>query len=249
MKRSAFFLILLLLGTRLNFAEDRVLPKGGISVAKILDGYVSATGGPSAHKELSALKITGDFGFTRLHPLGDYTFLYKAPAKDLLEVQMKSHGTSWFGRREDHRIRRQTLQGAAMINGAGMQLVENCLVSLLQPDTSDYSKVELIGRAEVDNRWAYAVRFTPKQGDPDIRYYDMENYLLVRMDQVQRYSPANSLPETTYRVTSYFRDYREVDGLRLPRQIVIDRGVSGDLIFQIARVKTGVEIPDSEFRD
>ena len=136
-----------------------------------------------------------------------------------------------------------------MINGAGMPLVENCLMSLLQPDTSDYSKVELIGRAEVDNRWAYAVRFTPKQGDPDVRYYDMETYLLVRMDQVQRHRPGNGLPETANRIISYFRDYREIDGLKLPREVVMSLGLSGDLTFQIAHVKTGVQIPDSEFRD
>ena len=37
------------------------------------------------------------------------------------------------------------------------------------------------------------VRFFPQQGDGRVRYYDMENFLMVRMDQVQRYRMAKDL--------------------------------------------------------
>jgi hypothetical protein len=249
MTRTAFFLFLVIFGIRPNtFAQQDAAPKGSISVARILDGYLSATGGLNAHKELVTLKTTGDFGFSLRHPLGDYMFLYKAPAKDVLEVQMISHGTSWTGRRDDHLIRRSTVEGAGMINGAGMEIVEQCLVSLLEWDIHNYNKIEIIGRAQVDKRWTYAVRFTPKQGDPQVRYYDMENFLLLRMDQVQRFKAAKGIPEVAYAVTTYFQDYWQFGALKLPRQIAVSRDL-GDLIFELANVKTGLDIPDSEFRD
>jgi hypothetical protein len=249
MKRTAFFLVLVLLGVRPNTsAQKGVATAGGISPAKILDGYLSATGGLNAHKDLLTLKTTGDFGFSIGHPLGDYMFLFKAPAKDVLEIQMISHGTTWTGHREGHLIRRSTVQGAGMINGAGMQIVEQSLASLLEWDIGNYNKIELIGRAQVDKRWTFAVRFTPKQGDSQVRYYDMENFLMLRMDQVQRFRQARDLPEAAYAITTYFRDYRQFGALKLPREIAVSRDV-GDLIFRLGSVETGVDISDSVFRD
>lgn len=249
MKRIAFSLILVLVGiTADTSAQKNAAPSGSISAARILEGYLSSTGGMDAHKEVLTFKATGDFGLSLRHPLGNFIFSYKAPAADVLEVQMISHGISWTGHRDDHLIRRSTVEGAEMINGAGMEIVERCLTSLLEWDTSSYSKIEIIGRAQVDKRWAYAMRFTPKQGDPQVRYYDMENFLLLRMDQVQRFRQANNVPEMAYAVVSYFRDYRQFGALKLPQQIAVSRSV-GDLIFQLSNVKAGMDIPDSAFRD
>ncbi len=207
-----------------------------------------ATGGLDAHKAVLTLKATGDFGFSLRHPLGDFMFSYRAPATDVLKVQMISHGSSWTGRRDGHLIRRSTVEGAEMINGASMEIVEQCLWSILEWDVRDYNKIELIGRAQVEKRWAFALRFTPKKGDPQVRYYDMENFLLLRMDQVQRYQAAKGIPEVAYAVTTYFREYRQFGALKLPGLIAVSRDV-GDLIFELGKVKVGLEIPDSEFRD
>jgi len=249
MKRITFSLILVLLGiTPSTSAQKADVPAKGISPAQILEGYLSATGGLDAHKGLLSFRTTGDFGFTLRHPLGNFAFLYKPPARDVLEVQLISHGTSWTGHRDDHRIRRSTVQGAGMINGASMEIVEQCLVGLLEWDIHDYKKIELIGRAEVDKRWTYAVRFTPKQGDPQVRYYDMENFLMLRMDQVQRFRQAKDLPEMAYAVVTYFHDYRQAGSLKLLREIAVSRSV-GDLIFELANIKVGVDIADSAFSD
>src|SRR5262249_3853052 len=159
-------------------------------------------------KELTTLKASGTFGVTSLssimHPAGAYTFLYKAPAKDIFEMQVISHGTSWVGRRDEHLIRRLAPEepgfmsigvgGAGFIKGDSAEAVEQSLMSLLEWDIHDYKNIELIGRAQVDQRWAYALRFTPQQGDLQVRYYDMENFLMVRMDQLQHYRMAKDQP-------------------------------------------------------
>ena len=261
MKKTAILLALVLLYLNPHIsAQKSAAHTGSISVAKILDGYLSATGGADAHKELSTLKASGTFGvsgFTITHPAGAYTFLYKAPAKDIFEMQVISHGTSWVGRRDDHLIRRLAPEepgfmgigvgGAGFIKGNSAENVERCLMSLLEWDIHDYKSIELIGRAQVDKRWAYALRFTPRQGDPEVRYYDMENYLMVRMDQLVRYRKAKDLPEKPYAVVSYFRDYRQVGTLKLPQEIAISH--DPELVFEFTHVKYGEEIPDSAFHD
>jgi hypothetical protein len=259
--RTALFLALVIFSIEPNTsAQKNAEPTGGISPAKIFEGYLSATGGANAHKELTTLKASGSFGvssYTVTHPAGAYTFLYKAPAKDILEMQVTSHGTSWAGRRDDHLIRRLApdepgftgigVGGAGFIKGTMAENVERSLISLLEWDINNYKNIELIGRAQVDRRWAYALRFTPQQGDPQVRYYDMENFLMVRMDQMQRYRMAKDLPEKTYAVVTYFRNYRQLGALKLPQEIVISH--DPELVFEFIHVKYSEEIPDSAFHD
>ena len=261
MRQTAFFLALLLLSIGPNTSAQKAAePTGGISPAKIFEGYLSATGGANAHKELTTLKASGVFGlsgYTATHPAGAYTFLYKAPAKDIFEMQVTGHGTSWTGRRDDHVIRRLAPEepgfmgigvgGAGFIKGTNAEVVERCLMSLLEWDIHGYKNIELIGRAQVDRRWAYALRFTPQQGDPQVRYYDMENFLMVRMDQLQRYRMDKNLPEKAYAVVTYFRNYRQLGALKLPQEIVISH--DPELVFEFTHVKYSEEIPDSAFHD
>ena len=261
MTRTAFVLALFLLCIEPNtFAQKTAEPTGGISPAKIFEGYLSATGGANAHKELTTLKASGNFGvsgYTVRHPAGAYTFLYKAPAKDIFEMQVTSHGTSWAGRRDDHLIRRLAPEepgfngigvgGAGFIKGTSAENLERCLMSLLEWDIHNYKNIELIGRAQVYRRWAYALRFTPLRGDPQVRYYDMENFLMVRMDQLERYQMAKNLPEKAYAVVTYFRNYRQFGALKLPQEIVLSH--DPELVFEFAHVKYGEEIPDSAFHD
>lgn len=261
MRRTAFFLALFLLCIEPNTSAQKTAePTGGISPAKIFDSYLSATGGATAHKELTTLKASGVFGlsgYTATHPAGSYTFLYKAPAKDIFEMQVTSHGTSWTGRRDDHVIRRLAPEepgfmgigvgGAGFIKGTNAEVVERCLMSLLEWDIHDYKNIELIGRAQVDRRWAFALRFTPQQGDPQVRYYDMENSLMVRMDQMQHYRAAKDLPEKVYAVVTYFHNYRQLGALKLPQEIAISQ--YPELVFEFSHVKYSEEIPDSAFHD
>src|SRR5579859_2729416 len=121
MKRIAIFLFLLSFTALTNSSPQKAPPAGSINAAKILEGNLASTGGLSAHKEVVTFRASGDFGLTLTHPLGNYTFLYKAPKKDVLEVQLISHGMSWTGRRDERQIRRGSVQGAQMINGVGME--------------------------------------------------------------------------------------------------------------------------------
>src|SRR5215813_8887935 len=138
--RTFLFLLLflILMALRPGASAQKSTEPAGISPAKIFEGYLAATGGANAHKELTTLKASGTFGVTSLssimHPAGAYTFLYKAPAKDIFEMQVISHGTSWVGRRDEHLIRRLAPEepgfmsigvgGAGFIKGDSAEAVE-----------------------------------------------------------------------------------------------------------------------------
>jgi len=91
-KRTAFFLALVLLAVKSDvFAQNDAAASRTISVAQILEGNLAATGGLDAHKAVRTLKATGNIKLPNNYILGDYVFLYKAPAADLLRVQVISH--------------------------------------------------------------------------------------------------------------------------------------------------------------
>lgn len=249
MRLSIRVLLALLLGfSAVTSGQTTKGVTGTISAAEILEKYVAATGGAKTHEQLQSMEAQGRFGLSLLMPIGDYRFRYQAPFSDMLELNVISHGISWSGHHDNRLIRRTTARGEELIVGVGIGIVEQDWRSLLEWDFSrEYEKIELIGRARVDRRWAFVLRFTPHEGYPFVRYYDQETFLLVRMDQLQLLEMGKNQPEIIEAVESYFRDYTNYQGVKLPRSIAIKRR-AGELQFNVARVQPNAKIDDSVFR-
>jgi len=103
-----------------------------------------------------------------------------------------------------------------------------------------------MGLAENDGRWAYALGFTPKVGDRQIRYYDCESFLMVRMDLAQRVGRKDDA-EAAYKVEIYYSDYRDSGGINLPRKIRANAS-DGDLVLDVQQSRTNALVDDSVFR-
>lgn len=242
---------LILVFSLCSYGQSAPATSSKISAADILEKNLIATGGLEVRQRLESLSARGDVFLSAypLHMLGDYSFSYKSPLSDVMGMKIVSHGTCWSGRREGQEaVTKCGVEGPGMIDGVSIQIVEQDWRSLVEPDFShDYEKIELIGRAAVEKRWAYAVRFTPRKGDPQVRFYDYETFLLVRMDQVQRFRWQKSDPEVAYAVTSYFRDYKDHGGMKLPHLIAVRRG-EGDLLFRVNTIQPNAKINDSVFK-
>jgi outer membrane lipoprotein-sorting protein len=104
------------------------------------------------------------------------------------------------------------------------------------------NKLELAGKDKVEDKDAWRVRLTTKNGD--VRYYlfDARTFLLLKWEGKRR-AEGKEFP-----VESYFRDYREVEGLKFSFQI--DSGSSATDLTQklvIDQIALNPEISDSEF--
>jgi outer membrane lipoprotein-sorting protein len=104
------------------------------------------------------------------------------------------------------------------------------------------NKVELVGKDKVEDKDVWRVKLTTKSGD--VRYYlfDANTYLLSKWEGKRR-AEGKDFP-----VESYFRDYRNVEGLKFSFQI--DSGSSATDLTQklvIDKIELNPEIPDSEF--
>jgi outer membrane lipoprotein-sorting protein len=104
------------------------------------------------------------------------------------------------------------------------------------------NKVELVGKDKVEDKDVWRVKLTTKNGD--IRYYlfDASTYLLLKWEGKRR-AEGKEFP-----IESYFRDYRDVDGLKFSFQI--DSGSSATDLRQklvIDKIELNTPIADSEF--
>jgi outer membrane lipoprotein-sorting protein len=70
--------------------------------------------------------------------------------------------------------------------------------------------IEFVGRADVQGSPAFKLRLTNKNGDVGYFYFDAVTFLLLEWQGVRKVGEAEQTSE------SYFKDFREVEGLKYP---------------------------------
>lgn len=249
MRRSLSLAILLMFCSGITVpAQDTPRPKHKISAADILDENVAATGGPEARHALQEVDAQGSFGVPGLHSSGDFHFYYRAPASDVFELEMISHGRAWVGHDEGTPFVNHTVQGPSGINGVSANILEQNWLALTESGLDQrYTRIELAGLTEIDGNRAFELRFTPKVGDPQIRYYDCKSFLLVRMDLGQRIRMQKDGPEFAYKVETYYSEYRDSGGIKFPHQI---RAISpeGNVVLDVHEIHTNRPVNEALFR-
>jgi outer membrane lipoprotein-sorting protein len=108
--------------------------------------------------------------------------------------------------------------------------------------TKKSNKVELVGKDKVEDKDAWRLRLTTKNGD--VRYYlfDAKTFQLLKWEGKRRAEGKE------YPIESYFHDYRDVDGLKFAFEI--DSGSSATDLTQklvIDKIELNMNFPDSDF--
>jgi hypothetical protein len=249
MRRALTLAILLIFCCRITtLAQKTPRPKGKISAAEILDKHVTATGGLETWRALQTVDAHGTFGVPAFHSSGDFDFYYRAPASDVFKLFKASHGQTSVGNNEGTPFSNHDAGRVGGINGVTVNILEENWLALTESEFDlRYTRIELVGLTGIDGKWAYALQFTPKVGDPQLRYYDCQSFLMVRMDLAQRIRMQKDGPEFAYKVETYYSDYRDSGGIKFPRQI---RAASpdGDMVLNIHDVRTNQPVNDSAFR-
>lgn len=254
---ASTFTLTLALGASLTYCNGVALaqkspkPQGKISVAEILDKHISAMGGTAVLHALQTLHAQGVFGIAPMpptHALGDFHFYFKAPDSDVFQLETISHGQSSSGRNQGVAFSNRSVMGAQAVNGVTLEALEKSWFILLEWefDQQHYTRIELVGLAEIEGRWAYALGFTPRLGDRQVRYFDSETFLLLRVDQAQRIRQEKNGPESAYKVeTSYF-DYRDSEGIKFPRRVEASAS-NGSVVFDVHQVHPNAPVDEVVF--
>ena len=103
-----------------------------------------------------------------------------------------------------------------------------------------YPKMAFIGQAKVGYHTTYCIEATPSEGSAEKWFFDAQTGLLVRTDSISESVSRDKVP-----VETYFEDYREVDGIKLPFAI---RQPADKYTYTVTEVKHNIPIDDAKFK-
>ena len=101
------------------------------------------------------------------------------------------------------------------------------------------NQIEYAGKEQIDGKIVQKLKLTAKQGDVSYFFFDASTGLIMKWQGIRKVGD-KELPWETY-----FRDFREVDGLKYPF-LVESAAVDSDQIQKIAATKIETNIPINE---
>ncbi|UCF63259.1 MAG: DUF620 domain-containing protein [bacterium] len=103
-----------------------------------------------------------------------------------------------------------------------------------------YQKVEYRGLEKVNGQHCFVVYLEPYEADSQLLYFDPETMLMIALKTELRSEMGSLL------VRSYFSDYREVDGIKLPFETRIEMA-SQVLISRVKRIEHNMALDKNFF--
>jgi outer membrane lipoprotein-sorting protein len=212
------------------------------SVDQILAKYAQAIGGQAAYQKVTTRTMKGTVEVPDDNVTGTALVVAKAPGSFRLTMDIPGWG-----------VVETVLDGG---NGweknpdSGIHAMSKTDLAVAQRDHSFYrevrlkelySKMETAGADKVEGHAVYVVEATPAAGSAEKLYFDAESGLLVKRD-FERVT----LEDGIVQYEMLMRDYREVDGLKLPFTIE-QRAPDNTMIFKFAEITNNRPLADTAF--
>jgi hypothetical protein len=225
-------------------------PASTPTVDQILDKYVQAIGGKAAFEKLKTRVMKGtseNLTTTRGAPVEIYA---KAPNKRVEIVLAGDYDSSRGFNGAVGWSLNMTETGFRELSGHGLAAEKREAEFYREIKLRElYSKLTLAGKERVGDREAYVVEATPAEGDLEKLYFDVQTGLLIRRDGTLEMPKDGRIPvESLIKipVESYFEDYREIDGVKLP--FTVRHSLPGvRTITKFKEIRHDIPIEDAKF--
>jgi hypothetical protein len=211
------------------------------SIDQILDKYIETLGGKAAIEKITSRQISGSFEIPAMGASGTLKGYAKAPNKSLMVIDVPGFGVIQQGFDGTVAWGQDPMGGLREITGAELVTTKRDVDFHRDTHLKDlFPKLTVKGKEKVGESEAYLVEATPPEGKAEKLYFDLKTGLLIRHD-AERESPQGAAM-----IESYFDDYKEVDGVKLPFTM---RRVTPAFAMTIKfdEVKNNVEIDDAKF--
>lgn len=212
------------------------------SVAQILEKYAQALGGQAAYEKVSTRTMRGTVEIPDDNVTGTAIVLARAPGSFRLTMDIPGVG-----------VVETVLDGA---NGweknpdSGVHAMSKTDLAVAQLEHHFHREVRLkdlypsiiaAGVDHVSGRAVYVVDAAPAAGPAEKLYFDAESALLLRRD-FERVT----LEDGIVQYQLLFKDYRDVDGLKLPFTIE-QRSPDNTMIFKFTEIVNNAPLEDAAF--
>jgi outer membrane lipoprotein-sorting protein len=211
-------------------------------VDQILERYAQALGGQAAYEKVTTRTMKGTVEIPDDNVTGTALIVAKAPGSFRLTMDIPGYG-----------VVETVVDGG---NGweknpdSGTHAMSKADLAAAQRDRLFYREVRLkelypamtaVGADKLEGRAVYVVEATPAGGPAEKLYFDAGSGLLVKRD-FERVTLEDGIVQ--YEIL--LRDYRDVDGVKLPFTIE-QRAPDNTMIFKFAEIKNNVAVADAAF--
>ena len=211
-----------------------------VSVENIINKYIDLIGGKDKLEKVESIEIKGN---ANLNMQGQSFVLEFYSLKN---NQNQSLATVTAGGMVVQRSVFNKYQGYNEVNGQRIPLadaeLEQAIINsaLFSELNYDFSTIELVGTAVVDDQKAYEIKIT----DNKTEYYSIESGLKIKEVEIQEIEGNQLSIETT------IKEYEEVEGILVPNeinQVTPTLPIPGGLTIKFNNIKLNVKTSDSDF--
>ncbi len=195
------------------------------SVDYILEKYVKASGGQSALEQISNRVSTGTVEITALGVTGTVEFVEQSPNKSSLIIDAPGLGVMQRTFDGNRAWLQDPLQGFIRFTGMGLEIMKDGAAFNKPARLKElYPAPVLMGKEKLGAKEVYVVRMGFEKW-----YFAVEGGLLLRKGN------------------TYYEDYREVDGLKLPFKLREEVFAGSGINYQLTEIKHNVKIDEAKF--
>ena len=210
-----------------------------VSVENIINKYIDLIGGKDKLEKVESIEVNGNANIN----MQGQSFVLEFYS--LKNNQNQSLNTVTAGGMVVQRSVFNKYQGYNEVNGQRMPLTDSELEqaiidsALFSELNYDFSTIELIGTAMVDDQKAYQIKVTENK----TVYYSIESGLKIKEVEIQEIQGNQVVQETT------IKGYNEVDGVLIQSEInLLAPGTPPDgFTIKFNRIKLNVKTSDSDF--
>jgi hypothetical protein len=197
------------------------------SVSTILEKYLEASGGRSALDKVTSRVSTGTVEMTSLGITGTVEIDEQSPNKSSVIINGRGLGVMQRTFDGSRGWLQDPLQGIIRFSGVVLEMERDGAVFNKAASLKElYPAPVLIGKEKLAGKDAYVVLLGFEKW-----YFDVENGLLLRKGN------------------TYYDDYREVDGIKLPFKLRDEVLAGAGIIYRLTEIKHNVKIDEAKFTE
>jgi hypothetical protein len=206
-------------------AEKNEKKSGGLTATQIVEKNVKARGGLERWRAIATMKMTGQMDAGgKEDPMLPFALFLKRPQKSRLEitfagknaVQVYDGTQGWKLRPFLNRDDVEPFDAAELKSAASAAPLDGLLVDYAKKGT----RIELAGTEKVEKKKNYKLKLTLNDGQQRFVWIDAGTFLETKVSGEPR-----KLDGRPHKVEVWSRDYRTVDGVKVP--FVVETVVAG----------------------
>jgi predicted Zn-dependent peptidase len=211
-------------------ATSKEVP-AGVTAQTVYDNYIKAIGGDKAVKSVKSVMMMGSASIPQAPaPL---SYVSKSDNKDRMMAEISMGGQSMMKQVVGDKAAYAVQQGQRMDVPATEFATKKAEAKLFTELSAPAGKITVIEPIEGSD--AYAI----VKGDTTT-YYDVKSGLKVAESTTQEQGGQKMV------MTTYFKDYKDVKGVKFPYNIVMNVGIELDI--KMSEVKVNEGVTDADFK-